>query len=49
MSGGGGRAVRASAGTGKAQLFLETGKRYPLTSVIYSIISSWLHNYDSFI
>jgi hypothetical protein len=40
MSGGGGRAVTASAGTGKAPLFLETGKRYPSTSVIYSIISS---------
>jgi hypothetical protein len=49
MSGGGRRAVTASAGTGKAPLFLETGKRYPSTSVIYSIISSWLHNYDSFI
>ena len=43
MSGGVRRAVTASAGTGKAPLFLETGKRYPSTSVIYSMISSWSH------
>jgi hypothetical protein len=49
MSGGRRRAMKASAGTGKAPLFLETGKRYPSTPVIYYIISSWLHNYDSFI
>jgi hypothetical protein len=37
MSGGGRRAVWASAGTGKAQLFLETGKRYPSTSDIHCV------------
>jgi hypothetical protein len=31
----------------REQLFLERGKRYPSTSVIYAMI--WLHNYDTFL